>query len=228
MLDGSRNPMNSSVGDPVRPTTHRVWWAGAAVLTAALALTIFLTTRRHQPPAVQPSATAASSPANPAAPSPPAGLPEFEVDAVSVLEGDANWYDVPEDSLPQRRAWSGEMTAASNRLPRDAYVRVRRLDSKGDPDKTVVVRITDNGVSRKNTVIDLDRPAAAELGMVKAGQVRVRVEVLALKHADANKPVEKKDSPAAAKASTLTDQPTASEQQEKAAAKAKTGGGSPP
>lgn len=155
-------------------------------------------------------------------PAPARTLPDFEVKPVSTSEGDAKWYDVPDNSLPQRRAWPGEMTAASDRLPQDAYVRVRRIDAKGDPDKTVVVRITDNGVHDKNTVIDLDREAAEALGMIKAGQVRVRVEVLALKNASTDKPVEKKDAPPVApKTSDLTNQPAASEKQEKDAAAAK-------
>ena len=147
---------------------------------------------------------------------------------MSVLEGDATWYDVPENSLPQRRAWSGEFTAASDRVPPKTYVRVRRIDAKGDPKKSIVVRITDNGVHRKSTVIDLDRPAAEALGMVKAGQVLVRVEVLALRNASTDKPVEKKGSPTAPKTTDLTDQPAASEKQEKDAASSKPGGDSSP
>ncbi len=236
MLDGSRNHMNSPDGDPARPTTppaatrRGIWWMVAAVLGGVVVLTLILTTRHQPPPSAQPPAAAASSPPNPAsASSPPASLPDFAVDAVSVLEGDANWYDVPENSLPQRRAWPGEFTAASNRVPPNTYVRVRRTDSKADPQKSIVVRITDDGVHRKNTVIDLDRAAAEALDMVKAGQVRVRVEVLALKNASTDKPVAKKDAtPAAPRASEITDKPVASEQQEKDAANAKTDGHSAP
>ena len=101
-------------------------------------------------------------------------------------------------------------------------MRIRRVDAKGDQGKPVVVRITDRGVHQRGTVLDLDREAAEALDMVRAGQVRVRVETLALKNATTNKPVVKKtDAPLTPKASEITDQPTATRQQEKAAADAK-------
>ena len=130
---------------------------------------------------------------------------------------------MPENSLPQRRAWPGELTAASDRLPQESYVRVTRLDDGGSPDKAVVVRITDNGVHNKNTIIDLDRQAAEALGMIKTGQVRVRVEVLALKNASTDKTRRKKRMPPRRRRrrAKLTSQPAASEQQEKEAAAAK-------
>ena len=197
---------------------HRpaAWLAGAACLVVAVLVVVAVHHSRSGPRATGSSASSLS-------PHPSSGAPpDFEVKPVSTAEGDANWYDVPENSLPQRRAWPGELTAASSRLPRDAYVRVRRIDAKGDPDRTVVVRITDDGVGRKNTIVDLSREAAEALGMVKAGQVRVRVEVLALKNASTDKPVEKKDAPPVApRASELTNRPAASEKQEEAAASAK-------
>ncbi len=213
-------------------TNHRplAWLAGAAgLLVVAVVMLAVRVSHSRAPEIGSPTSSLSPSSSTPAPPpSDPAPLPDFEVKPVSTSEGDANWYEVPANSLPQRRAWPGEMTAASNRLPRDAYVRVRRIDGKGDPEKTVVVRITDDGVGRKSTLIDLNREAAEALGMVKTGQVRVRVEVLALKNASTDKPVEKKDAaPAAPKASELTDQPAASEKQEKEAAQAKTGGSVP-
>ncbi|MBE7211634.1 MAG: hypothetical protein INR65_11505 [Gluconacetobacter diazotrophicus] len=181
--------------------------------------------------AVRASHRPAKPTTGPTHPPPPAStpaLPDFEVQPVSTDEGLAKWYDVPEKSLAQRRAWPGELTAASDRYPKNSYVRVRRADDGGDPGKTVVVRITDDGVDSKGTLVDLDREAATELGMIKAGKARVRVEVLALKNATTDKPVEKKDdAPIAPKASELTNTPTASETQEKAAASAKPGGQSP-
>ena len=153
------------------------------------------------------------------------GLPEFAVDAVAAHEGTAVWYDVPAQSLPERRAWSGEMTAASDTLPLNAYVRVRRVgpDANG---RSVVVRITDTGPLHAHALIDLDRPAAEALGMVARGEVRVRVETLALKHADADKPVEKKDV-APTTAAQITSTPAATREQEKDAATAKAGGATP-
>ncbi len=229
MLNDNQKPMNSPADEPARPTampptaTGRAWWwTGAAVLAGAVVLTLLLTARHGPPPSAEPTAAAPSQTPTPP-PSQTPGLPDFEVEAASVLEGDANWYDVPENSLPQRRAWPGEFTAASDRVPPNTYARVRRIDAKGDLEKSIVVRITDNGVHRKSTVIDLDRQAAEALDMVKAGQARVRVEVLALKNASTDKPVEKKGSPSAPKTTDLTDQPAASEKQEKDAASAKTG-----
>ena len=87
--------------------------------------------------------------------------------------------------------------------------------------KPVVVRITDNGVHKKGVLVDVDRDAARTLGIVKAGEAKVRVEILALQNADADKPVDKKDALTAPKASALTTTPAVSEQSEKDAAKAK-------
>ncbi len=146
-------------------------------------------------------------------------LPDFAVDAVATQEGDALWYDVPDQSLPQRKAWTQEMTAASDTLPQGSYVRVRRVDGKGE---TVVVRVTDNHVDRKGALVEVSHAAAAALGIVKSGTARVRVETLALKNADADKPVEKKDAPVAPKASEISGTPAVDQQAEKAAADAKT------
>ena len=148
----------------------------------------------------------------------PSPLPDFAVNAASVRTGEASWYAVPENSLPERRAWAGEMTAASDVLPLNTYARVHRLDGE-EQNKSVIVRITDRGVHEKGTLVDLNKEAAEALGMLKAGKVRVRLEVLALKNADADKPVETKNLP---KGPTL-DQPAASKDDEKQAAKAKTG-----
>ena len=170
--------------------------------------------------------------AHPPAPSPPPGervaatpgLPDFAVDAVASQEGVAVWYDVPAQSLPERRAWPGEMTAASDALPLNTYARVRRI-GPGDNGRSVVVRITDNGNLHAGALIDLDRPAAETLGMVARGEVRVRVETLALQHADADRAVDKKD--AAPTVSKITSTPAASREQEKDAATAKAGGATP-
>ena len=169
-------------------------------------------------------APASSAPAVNAA---PPSLPDFAVNAVATQDGKAFWYDVPAQSLPQRRAWAGELTAASDSLPLNTYVRVRRLD--GDhSDKAIVVRITDTGIRDKGGLLDLNREAAEALGMIKIGQARVRVETLALRNADNDKPVDKKGDSAAPKASQVTGTPAAGPQAEKDAANAKTGGGSAP
>lgn len=192
---------------------------------------------RRQPSTAKSPAAAASPPPASAPSAPPASLntqgqpPKFAVNAVETREGTAIWYDVPDQSLAARRAWTDEMTAASDQLPQNTYVRVTRLApgktaAEATPEggyKPVVVRVTDNGIHRKGVLIEVDRDAARLLGMVKAGETHVRVEVLALKNATADKPVEKKDDPVAPKASTITDKPVADAKDEKDAAQAKNG-----
>ena len=166
-----------------------------------------------------------SSATSAAGPTP--ALPDFAVDAVATHDGEAFWYEVPAESLPQRRAWVGELTAASDTLPLNTYARVRRLDGK-HTGRTIIVRITDSGVHHKGGLIDLSRHAAEALDMIKIGQTRVRVETLALKNATTDKPVDKKDEPVAPRASDLTSTPAAGPQAEKDAANAKTNGQSAP
>ena len=184
----------------------------------------------HRHPAPTASPTPSGLAASPAPGGPTrSGLPDFAVQPARTQEGLAEWYDVPDQSLAARRAWPGEMTAASDTLPQDAYVRVTPLSpERGSGDgKPVVVRITDRGVHKRDVLVDVDRDAARALGIVKAGEAKVRVEVLALKNADADKPVEPRDAPAVPKASALTATPAVSEQAEKNAAKAKAGGATP-
>lgn len=90
------------------------------------------------------------------------------------LEGNAVWYDVPVNSLAYRRAGKGELTAAHNRLPLGTMVRVTHLANK----KSVVVRITDRGITSRRVLIDLCKAAAAQLDMLKEGSARVRLEIL--------------------------------------------------
>ena len=89
-------------------------------------------------------------------------------------EGFAVWYDVPADSLTKRRAGKDEFTAAHNRLPLGTVVRVTHLANG----KSVIVRITDRGITDRHSVIDLCKEAAAELGILSEGSARVRLEVL--------------------------------------------------
>lgn len=88
-------------------------------------------------------------------------------------EGDAVWYDVPNNSLAKRRAGKGELTAAHNRLRLGAMVRVTHLANG----KSVIVRITDRGITNRAN-IDLCKEAAEELGIISEGRARVRMELL--------------------------------------------------
>lgn len=87
----------------------------------------------------------------------------------------ATWYEVPETSLAKRRAAENEMTAAHNRLPIGTLVRVSNLKNG----KSVNVRITDRGIRMRRVKLDLCKEAAEELGMVRKGLARVRMQVLA-------------------------------------------------
>src|SRR3984893_4297392 len=66
------------------------------------------------------------------------------------LEGYAVWYVVPANSLAKRRAGKDELTAANNRLPLGTKVRVTHLKNG----KSVVVRITDRGITARHALID--------------------------------------------------------------------------
>jgi rare lipoprotein A len=73
----------------------------------------------------------------------------------------------------------GEMTAAHRTLPLGTVVRVTRIDTAGRPiSAPIVVRINDRGPYAAGRIIDLSMAAARRLDMLRAGVVRVRVEVL--------------------------------------------------
>ncbi len=94
-----------------------------------------------------------------------------------VEEGYASWYG---PKFHGRRTSSGEpfnmhdLTAAHRTLPFGTYVKVTRLDNG----KWVIVRINDRGPFIKNRIIDLSWKAAKQLGMIRDGTVKVRVEAL--------------------------------------------------
>jgi rare lipoprotein A len=73
-----------------------------------------------------------------------------------------------------------KLIAAHRSLPFNSRVRVRNLENG----RTVDVRIVDRGPYgqnwREGTIIDVSRAAAQRLGMIRDGQVRVRVTVLSL------------------------------------------------
>jgi rare lipoprotein A (peptidoglycan hydrolase) len=90
------------------------------------------------------------------------------------IEGNAVWYKVPPNSLARRRAGKEELTAAHNRLPLGTRVRVTHLKNG----KSVVVRITDRGITKRRVIIDLCKEAAEKLDMVSEGSARVSLEIL--------------------------------------------------
>ena len=95
-------------------------------------------------------------------------------DAKKPIEGIATWYKVPTSSRTKLRAAKDELTAAHNRLPYGTRVRVTHLANG----KSVVVRITDRGIYKPGTVIDLCKEAAEKLDMIQQGSARVRLEVV--------------------------------------------------
>jgi rare lipoprotein A len=87
--------------------------------------------------------------------------------------------------LAGRRTASGErydpeaLTAAHKTLPLGTLVRVTRIDAAGAPlSPSVVVRVNDRGPYAPGRILDLSLAAARRLGMLRAGVVRVRVEVI--------------------------------------------------
>ena len=66
------------------------------------------------------------------------------------------------------------LTAAHRRLPFGTRVKVTNLAN----DKSVMVRINDRGPHTRGRLIDLSRQAAEQLGMLRSGTARVRVQAL--------------------------------------------------
>ncbi len=79
-----------------------------------------------------------------------------------------------------RRTANGEifnqqkLTAASNTLPLNTWVKVTNLHNK----RTVVVKITDRMYHLNKRLIDLSKAAAHQLGYTGYGLAKVRVEVI--------------------------------------------------
>ena len=102
-----------------------------------------------------------------------------EVSAPSVETGMASYYA---DKFQGRKTANGEtydqnkMTAAHRTLPFGTRVRVTNLEN----DRSVELRINDRGPFVEGRIIDVSYRAARELDFVKAGLVKVRVEVLSL------------------------------------------------
>ncbi len=104
-------------------------------------------------------------------------LPTVAIGATQV--GAASFYA---DSLAGNSTANGEpydpraLTAAHRTLPFGTRVAVTRLDNG----RRVVVRINDRGPFAGSRILDLSRAAAEALQMIRAGVVRVEVEVLSV------------------------------------------------
>jgi peptidoglycan lytic transglycosylase len=66
------------------------------------------------------------------------------------------------------------LTAAHRTLPFGTRIRVTNLDNG----RHVVVTVTDRGPFRRERVIDVSRRAAKDLGFLRSGTARVRLEVV--------------------------------------------------
>lgn len=94
-----------------------------------------------------------------------------------VIYGTASYYY---GRFHGRKTASGEifdqnkLTAACNVLPLGTWVRVTNLRNK----RSVVVKINDRMHGRMKRAIDLSKEAARQLGFLKAGLTKVRIEVL--------------------------------------------------
>jgi len=91
--------------------------------------------------------------------------------------GKAGYYA---DSLHGRKTASGEkydkyeFTCAHKTLAFGTKIKVTRLDNK----KSVIVRVNDRGPFVEGYVTDLSRAAAEEIGLIKIGVTRVKVEIV--------------------------------------------------
>jgi rare lipoprotein A len=99
--------------------------------------------------------------------------------ALAILKGEASYYS---DGLAGHPTASGELyrplgfTAAHRRLPLGTVLRITRSDGE----RTVYVRVNDRGpYGSKRRILDLSRAAAEQLGMLRAGVLQVRAEVVA-------------------------------------------------
>ena len=100
--------------------------------------------------------------------------------AISTQSGSASYYG---DGFAGRPTASGAayepggFTAAHRTLPFGTVLRVTRTDGE----KTVYVTVTDRGpYGPRGRILDLSRAAAERLGMLRAGVVSIKLEVVEL------------------------------------------------
>lgn len=100
-----------------------------------------------------------------------------EMVRVEILHGKASFYH---GKWIGRKTANGEiyrrsdMTAAHKTLPFNTNLRVTNLRNG----RAVIVRVNNRGPYIKGRIVDLSVEAAREIGMMEAGVVPVRVEVL--------------------------------------------------
>ena len=95
----------------------------------------------------------------------------------AMQEGLVSWYGAAFHDRPTasgERFDSNGFTMAHPTLPFGTEVKVTNLRNG----RSVVVRVNDRGPHVGRRIADLSRAAAAELGMLKRGVVRARIEIL--------------------------------------------------
>jgi rare lipoprotein A len=97
--------------------------------------------------------------------------------AALVQEGVVSWYGAAFHDRPTasgERFDSGALTMAHPSLPFGTRVKVTNLRNG----RAVVVRVNDRGPFVGKRIADLSQAAASEIGMMRRGVARVRLEVL--------------------------------------------------
>ena len=91
--------------------------------------------------------------------------------------GIASWYG---EKFHGRRTSSGEvydmhkLTCAHRSIPFGTILLVTNLDNE----KTVFVKVNDRGPFVRGRIIDLSKAAAIEIGLLKTGTARVKIEIV--------------------------------------------------
>jgi rare lipoprotein A len=107
----------------------------------------------------------------------PVGSGSAGATALETVVGTASYYS---DRLHNRRTASGvpydrnAWVAAHRSYPFGTVLRVTNLENG----RTVTVQVVDRGPFVRGRILDLSRRAAEELGFIRQGLARVRVEVL--------------------------------------------------
>ena len=164
---------------------RRRTWAALAVAVAAVLFAL----RPAPPPdpvvlgkgkaGVRPAPVAVDTVAQAAPPATPVAPPvaDASVDGEPIGDGQASYYA---EELAGQLTASGEpfepeaLTAAHRTLPLGSRIRVTNLRNN----ESVIVRVNDRGPFAKRRVVDLSKAAAREIGMLKRGTARVRLELL--------------------------------------------------
>jgi rare lipoprotein A len=186
-------PVPETQSDEPTRSYSRVPFAFLAIVAAAVILGLlafaFLRPERNAAPDARPTSAAppishpaAALPPPPPAP-PPAPAPTKPVPAKPAPAapdrhiGRADYFS---DDLEGHPTASGEplsnqaMTAAHRDFPIGTLLRVTNLQNG----RRVTVRVTDRGPHRRGFIISVTRRAAEQLGFVKAGSARVKLEVV--------------------------------------------------